>query len=167
MGRENTGFTLIELLVVVLIIGILATISVPQYEMAVEKARAAEAISIVRSLYNAQQLYYLSNGVWPEGEDLESLDWTYPGIKIDEGMKQGYFFTKYFHCRSYGACRSRSAIDYYIGLRGTPTKWYCCFNTGDSKAEKFCRSLWPEGTLAEKTPTWFQAGETCVTKPFE
>ena len=54
------AFTLIELLVVVLIIGILSAIALPQYEKAVEKARAAEILSNVNALSKTAEMYFLS-----------------------------------------------------------------------------------------------------------
>lgn len=59
---NRAGFTLIELLVVVLIIGILASVAVPQYEKAVLKSRAAEQFQIQSSMRNALSVWLLANG---------------------------------------------------------------------------------------------------------
>ncbi len=72
------GFTLIELLVVVLIIGILASVALPQYTKAVEKARASEAIQLLGDLYTAEQVYFMQTGSYTN--DLSLLDLQLPGV---------------------------------------------------------------------------------------
>lgn len=52
------GFTLVELLIVIIIIGILATMAVPQYNKMVGRAKAAEGIMLMGTILNGMSLYY-------------------------------------------------------------------------------------------------------------
>ena len=61
MKNQRRGFTLIELLVVVLIIGILSAIALPQYQKAVERARMAEAVTIMNSIQKGAEALCLSD----------------------------------------------------------------------------------------------------------
>ncbi len=69
--NKNTGFTLIELLVVVLIIGILASVALPQYTKAVAKARLSEVLQNLRSIAQAQQVCRLGKGDDCKFEELD------------------------------------------------------------------------------------------------
>ena len=49
-SARKAGFTLIELLVIVMILGILSAIALPQYRRSVERARVAEALTMLRAI---------------------------------------------------------------------------------------------------------------------
>ena len=74
--ENKRGFTLIELLVVVLIIGILASLAVPQYFKVVEKSRVAEAMSAISTIKSAEERYLASAGSYG---NTDQLDVSYTG----------------------------------------------------------------------------------------
>ncbi|MBO4556147.1 MAG: prepilin-type N-terminal cleavage/methylation domain-containing protein [Elusimicrobiales bacterium] len=74
-NKDNTmrkGFTLIELLVVVLIMGILASVAMPQYFKSVEKSRAAEGLDVMAAIASAQERHYMQKGTY--AASLSELD---------------------------------------------------------------------------------------------
>ncbi|MDD6153015.1 MAG: prepilin-type N-terminal cleavage/methylation domain-containing protein [Elusimicrobia bacterium] len=96
---QNQGFTLIELLVVVLIIGILSAVALPQYEWAVEKSRAAEALAVLKTLREAQEVYYMANGQY--AADMADLDVDVPQSKYFTYVNAGISVAAYHKTKPY------------------------------------------------------------------
>ncbi|HAA45766.1 MAG: pilin [Halomonas sp. 54_146] len=82
-NTKQGGFTLIELMIVVAIIGVLASIAVPQYQNYVARAQVSEAISLASSAKTAVSEYYVTNGEFP-------VDNATAGLSDDTDIKGSY-----------------------------------------------------------------------------
>ena len=152
------GFTLIELLVVVLIIGILSAVALPQYTVAVEKARMSEVFQNVASLQRALNIYVMENGFDTENFDVDSLSIDFSHIlDCEEDGKQ--CSSKYF-TYEVGWSRegfvifveriqdSRQEYDLQYNQDISNGQWssFCgLFDKSSEYSKKICKSLWSQG----------------------
>ncbi|MCK5082363.1 MAG: prepilin-type N-terminal cleavage/methylation domain-containing protein [Candidatus Omnitrophica bacterium] len=60
--KKNSGFTLTEITVTIIIVGILASLTLPRFGGVLERVRAAEGVQILTALLGAQKVYEAENG---------------------------------------------------------------------------------------------------------
>ncbi len=144
--KNKQAFTLIELLVVVLIIGILAAVALPQYQVAVLKAKTTELLELTSDVKKAQEMYYLANNAYTV--KLDELDIQFAANKLENQPTYELGNQNRIHLYGYGAVTvgipGKIGIgrfyDHTTSSTSLNTTKTICFAHTDT-ANKVCKSL--------------------------
>jgi general secretion pathway protein G len=92
---DSSGFTLIEIMVVIIILGLLATLVIPNITGYTEKAKREKARADIASLEGALELFRADNGFFPVTEQgLDALVVKPATGRIPQKWMEGGYFKK-------------------------------------------------------------------------
>ena len=147
--NHKNGFTLLELLIVVLIIGILAGIALPQYQLSVDKAKYTQAMTLMAAINQAQSRYILDKGNFTTNFYDLDIDMPNSSKIATNGATNNYYFDSWGECwlhnTGYGACAikiGKSDAWYFLYWDSTIVKKkYCWAKQNDARTTKLCQAV--------------------------
>lgn len=69
---QRNGFSLIELLIAIVVIGLITSVALPNFSAIQNKAKESNITSLSYSLQTAIETYFLNNGSYPSGSNLDT-----------------------------------------------------------------------------------------------
>lgn len=168
-NANKKGFTLIELLVVVLIIGILASVALPQYEKAVTKSRFTEAVSVIKTIRDACTVLEMERGETDCGMfEMDDLSVEVPGDNYNGWGWTGKKTKNFFYTLS---SPGGNPVAYYLqglGSRSDEGAFSLCVHYEVDNKTKEIRIGWnPYAGFNKAEAICKSMGVPCIESPSE
>jgi prepilin-type N-terminal cleavage/methylation domain-containing protein len=149
----KNGFTLLELIIVIIIVGILATVGLNQYNNIIEKGRAREARTNIGYMRKLTQEYYLKNSTL-DGMALSDIGVGSSSSQLPSSCSNSNYYFRY------GIGANYSSWLYLYGVR--------CTSGGKSPNAERAYNINIDYRLTTGATTWvcYYVDDTSVGCPF-
>jgi len=140
----------------VLIIGILAAVAVPQYQLAVDRSRLSEGISLIRTVAQAEQVFYMENNTYTD--DFHDLDIGFDIAPTDSAQARANYCTlQIWRAISTNVVYAQHKQKlWYLYYDLSQEKLFC--GSKDERGKTLCKSIGKGEELAcgtdGSTPCW-------------
>ena len=93
-GIRQRGFTLVELMITVIIVGVLAAVAIPMYQLSTEKSRATECVAALGTIRSAMRNYYAEHITYVNASFTDGSEVTSTGLlEVADVDLNGRFFS--------------------------------------------------------------------------
>lgn len=124
-GAGTAGFTLIELLVVIAVIGILASIAIPQFDSYRRKGFDADVQANVRNMAISQEAYFVDNNTYTKNvADLKSFGYV-QSSNVKPDITTGNATTFVVEAAVTNGCKAKTGVATYDQSTGQITLVKC------------------------------------------
>jgi len=169
--KNKKGFTLIELLICVLIIGVLAGVAIPKYQLSVDKSKFAGYQTMAKGMLDSSWRYYYANNKTPPS-DIEALDINFPAgyTKYSPRSQSCVVFKDTYCCLDYpernyqpGAviCGAKDmSIALHLYTTSDANEKYrlnrieCIAKTNNSRSMRVCKNMPYQSSYNANLPTY-------------